>query len=350
MTDSWYYAQGTDSVGPIDIATLVAILKRVSDPTDVLVWTRHSEEWRRVRDVPELAEILDPLPPLWRALPAVRKPEVSEAQKQKLPAFGATVVQGIAAAGNHFLFLAGIAAIWTLCMLYLYEETWVTDQLINYAIWAAGLAIVLMPVVVLPLALMEATKKASAFGLFALSYVFGTCMWMMGTLTAYFYWGFKGLMVGILLFGMGVVPIGLLAGLLNADWTVVMMIGIGVMLTYGARFGAFWLEAFLDAAEESVGSKMIDAWRSATHSQLRRRDACSPPAKVNVSLALPTPVRSSLELARPLVQPVASNQTGRPHARLDLPLIGWIGRVLHLRCQSTEVEQAATKAGISSTA
>jgi uncharacterized protein DUF4339 len=259
MADSWYYAQEADSVGPIDRATLVAILKRVSDPTDVLVWARHLEGWRRVRDVPELAEILDPLPPLWRALPAVSKPEVSEVQKQKLPALGATVVQGIAAARNLFLFLAGIAAIWTLCMLYLYEEIWVTDQLIRYAIWAAGLGIVLMPVVVLPLAFIKATKKASAFGLLASSYVFGTCMWMMGTLTAYFYWGFKGLMVGILLFGIGVVPIGLLAGLLNADWTVVMIIGMGMMLTYGARVGAFWLEAFLNAAEENVASKMIDA-------------------------------------------------------------------------------------------
>src|SRR5262249_14862939 len=116
VADSWYYAQETDSVGPIDRATLVAILKRVSDPTDVLVWTRYLEGWRRVRDVPELAEILVPSPPLWPALPAVRRPEVSEAQKQKLPALGAPVVQGIAAARNLCLFLAGIAAIWTLCM------------------------------------------------------------------------------------------------------------------------------------------------------------------------------------------------------------------------------------------
>jgi uncharacterized protein DUF4339 len=38
MSDFWYYAEGSETVGPIDLAALAQALKSMARPGDVLVW------------------------------------------------------------------------------------------------------------------------------------------------------------------------------------------------------------------------------------------------------------------------------------------------------------------------
>ncbi|MCP3478028.1 hypothetical protein NLM33_49170 (plasmid) [Bradyrhizobium sp. CCGUVB1N3] len=63
----------------------------------------------------------------------------------------------------------------------------------------------------------------------------------MGLLSAYFYWGLKSIIIGMCLFGVGVVPVALLASLFNSDWSAIGMMLTGIALTYGARMLAFWM-------------------------------------------------------------------------------------------------------------
>lgn len=55
MSNTWYYSEGDKSVGPLSLAELTAILSRVSDARDVLVWRNGFSSWLRAEDVPELA-------------------------------------------------------------------------------------------------------------------------------------------------------------------------------------------------------------------------------------------------------------------------------------------------------
>ena len=75
MSDVWYYAEGQKSVGPLSLADLTAILSRVSNAKDVLVWRDGFEQWQRAATVAELAAFVNrppkppPLPPSPPSLP-----------------------------------------------------------------------------------------------------------------------------------------------------------------------------------------------------------------------------------------------------------------------------------------
>jgi hypothetical protein len=64
MSDNWYYAEGNKSVGPISLADLAAILSRVSDARNVLVWRDSFKSWEKAETVPELVPYVIKPPPL----------------------------------------------------------------------------------------------------------------------------------------------------------------------------------------------------------------------------------------------------------------------------------------------
>jgi hypothetical protein len=65
MSDGWYYADGDKSVGPLSLADLTAMLSRVSNAKDVLVWRTGFDQWQRAAAVAALAAIVikPPNPP-----------------------------------------------------------------------------------------------------------------------------------------------------------------------------------------------------------------------------------------------------------------------------------------------
>lgn len=128
----------------------------------------------------------------------------------------------------------GIGSV-TLILMLFYGAAWASEHLLPYVSLAAQWAIVVCMVVLAPLSAFRKTRAISAFGFFSSSYIFGTCLWMIGLPTAYFYWGLKSIIIGMCLFGVGVVPVALLASLFNSDWTAFSMMLVGVALTYGTR-------------------------------------------------------------------------------------------------------------------
>ncbi len=55
MPDTWYYADQSKQVGPLDIQQLKAALVRIANAKDVLVWRPGFANWMRAGDVPELS-------------------------------------------------------------------------------------------------------------------------------------------------------------------------------------------------------------------------------------------------------------------------------------------------------
>lgn len=62
MTDSWYYAEGQNSRGPVSLAELMAALARTADPRRVLVWRQGFDNWKPVELVDEVTAQLPPPP------------------------------------------------------------------------------------------------------------------------------------------------------------------------------------------------------------------------------------------------------------------------------------------------
>jgi len=63
MADIWYYAEGDKSAGPLSLTDLRAILPRISNAKNTLVWRDGFSSWVKAEDVPELAPyVIEPAP------------------------------------------------------------------------------------------------------------------------------------------------------------------------------------------------------------------------------------------------------------------------------------------------
>jgi hypothetical protein len=93
----------------------------------------------------------------------------------------------------------------------------------------------------LPFALIRRARVIVSIVLFASSYFFGIVLWTFSAWTAFVFWGYAGLLAGLMLAGVGVVGIALLAAALHSGWVIVANIALGLFLTFGARVLAFWL-------------------------------------------------------------------------------------------------------------
>jgi hypothetical protein len=62
--NSWHYAEGEKTFGPMDLKEIQVVLSQISDPRNLLVWKAGFKGWEQAVNVPELAEFIDKPPPL----------------------------------------------------------------------------------------------------------------------------------------------------------------------------------------------------------------------------------------------------------------------------------------------
>ena len=92
----------------------------------------------------------------------------------------------------------------------------------------------------LPTALFRRTRGIAGIGLFIASYIFGATLWVWAFLLTYMLWGMGALIIGLLIFGIGVVPIAMLATLFKGEWYLLGNLSLLLVFTFGARmFGAY---------------------------------------------------------------------------------------------------------------
>ena len=100
---------------------------------------------------------------------------------------------------------------------------------------AACSAVILCALGILPIAQAKVSKVELLCTFLVSSYLLGMTTWLLGVLITLQYWGTIGLVIGLCLGIVGVVPLGIVAATMNADWSMVAMMIIGVLVTYGAR-------------------------------------------------------------------------------------------------------------------
>jgi len=117
---------------------------------------------------------------------------------------------------------------------------WVATKLYPIVVPAVRIAFII-DVLALPLALFRSVRGAVSAVLLVSSYIFGLSIWLYSALVAYILWGYWGLSIGLLMTGVGVVPIAFLASIFATQWLVLLEIVVGVVLTFGARIIAVLL-------------------------------------------------------------------------------------------------------------
>lgn len=63
MAESWYYVLKGVRTGPVDAAVIAGLIQTQELRTEDYVWKKGFENWRKLKDVPELLEAEAPLPP-----------------------------------------------------------------------------------------------------------------------------------------------------------------------------------------------------------------------------------------------------------------------------------------------
>jgi hypothetical protein len=97
--------------------------------------------------------------------------------------------------------------------------------------------------ILLPLAVPKATRGFSSVSIFIASYVFGATLWMEGFPFTLSIWGTTAVIIGLLILGVGVVPIAMLATLVKGMWGSLFQLIALAIATFGSREVAFRLAA-----------------------------------------------------------------------------------------------------------
>jgi uncharacterized protein YacL len=97
-----------------------------------------------------------------------------------------------------------------------------------------------------PLSLIPPARFVAAIGFVIASFVFGAMMWCGGLGVTYEAWGMAGVIIGLVIAGVGIVPVGMLAVLLQGEWQALIGFVILIVLTFGLRALGFWLAKKVD--------------------------------------------------------------------------------------------------------
>jgi hypothetical protein len=89
--------------------------------------------------------------------------------------------------------------------------------------------------VLVPFAFISTTRPRALFWMYIGSFVYGVAAWMLGLVITLEYWGVFAVLLGLVLLGVGVVPLGFLAALFHTDWTAVLGMLVLLILTFGTR-------------------------------------------------------------------------------------------------------------------
>jgi hypothetical protein len=152
----------------------------------------------------------------------------------------------IKTAGMVILGLAGFVGLLFVAFFLIGGTAFIADKILPYLIDAGLVVLGVCIVALLPLSIFRATRVVSLWGFFIASYIFGLCVWMEGFLVTYNLWGPGGVFIGLFLFVVGVVPLGIIAAGFHGMWLYVGDLVGGVALTYGARVFAMFLMHTLD--------------------------------------------------------------------------------------------------------
>lgn len=100
--------------------------------------------------------------------------------------------------------------------------------------WVAGI-LFLFDLVLLIFTPIPSLRNRLGVVIFISSYIFGIGAWLYGLTITFTLWGIIPLLIGLALFGVGVVPFGLFAAALTGHWGIFWTLLFTIGLTYGAR-------------------------------------------------------------------------------------------------------------------
>ena len=153
--------------------------------------------------------------------------------------------------GALALGIAGIVALFTVALLLLRGVAYVSEIVIPWLVDASGFAFWICLLIFLPLSFIRKTRVAAMWGFLLSSFVFGTCVWVYGFLVTYMTWGIVAVAIGLFVFGVGVVPIAIIASMVHGEWPTVLELVLMTVLTFATRAYSLYVAKKADEDENN---------------------------------------------------------------------------------------------------
>ena len=147
----------------------------------------------------------------------------------------------LAGIGGLLITGAILLVVATVVVVFIFGSTWASSKLLPWFSVLTWAAFVLVVFVFLPLAIPRATRGFSSVALLISSYVFGATLWMESLLLTLFIWGLGAVVIGLIMAGIGIVPIAILATLLKGMWKPLIELVLLTIMTFASRIGALSL-------------------------------------------------------------------------------------------------------------
>ena len=153
--------------------------------------------------------------------------------------------------GGFLIGIAFLLLLISIAMLLIKGSVWVGVKVLPWLSIIMLIVFVIDIFIILPLGLFRKTKRVSGTGLVLSSYVYGVTIWFWALLITYFTWGALAVFIGLVIAGIGVVPIALLATIIKGQWANSGQIILFIVLTFGSRaLGLYFVERADELAYE----------------------------------------------------------------------------------------------------
>lgn len=129
-------------------------------------------------------------------------------------------------AGMWLLGIVALLAILAILAVFLVGTQWLSDRLLPWFSFASILALAFVLFVVLPLSIFRRCRGFAAIASLITSYVLGATLWMWAFLLTLALWGTWAVVFGLLMMGVGVVPMAMLATLFKGMWSILCQLSM----------------------------------------------------------------------------------------------------------------------------
>jgi hypothetical protein len=133
------------------------------------------------------------------------------------------------------LFFLVMVALLTFTVLLMRGMVWASEKTLPWLVVASQIALAICIFIFLPLCIFRKTRPLAGLGFYIASFVFGVLLFALSCLLSVSIWGYGALIVGLVMGGVGVLPVALVATLFTARWELFIELIIGLVMTFGTR-------------------------------------------------------------------------------------------------------------------
>jgi hypothetical protein len=146
------------------------------------------------------------------------------------------MLKAVKSIGLLFVWILALVVLWMLGLLLIKGGVWLSERITPWLFSISWGVLAFAFLGFLPLCASKETRGVGGLGLHISSYAFGATLWFWSLLLTYTTWGWIAVIIGLLIAGVGVLPIALLATAFKGEWAIFGQLLLLTVATFGARF------------------------------------------------------------------------------------------------------------------